>query len=153
MDRAGVGPRAIAVIVDSLIFGVGACCFFLVIALAAGGDFEQTGGPALLIQLGIGVLYYVYFIVMEGTSGTTLGKRILKLRVVRVDGSPITMQDAVVRNVLRVIDGFFFYLVAALLVWTSPEKQRLGDRVAKTIVVGAGPAAPMAHTQTPEQRF
>jgi uncharacterized RDD family membrane protein YckC len=153
MDRAGVGPRAIAVIIDSLVFGVAACCFFLVIALAAGGEFEQTGGPALLIQFGFGLLYYGYFIVLEGTSGTTLGKRVLKLKVVRVDGSPITMQDSVVRNLLRIIDGLFFYLVAALLVWTSPEKQRLGDRLAKTIVVGAGPGVQETYTTTPEQRF
>lgn len=153
MNRVGVGPRAIAVIIDSLIFFVGACCFFLVIALAQGGEFEQTGGPAVILQLLIGIVYYAYFIIMEGTSGTTLGKRIMKLRVVKVDGSPLTMGDAAIRNVLRVVDGLFLYLVGAIIIWTSMDKQRLGDRVAKTIVVSAATDVPGANMTTPEQRF
>ncbi len=40
------------------------------------------------------------------------------------------------RNVLRIIDGLpLFYLASAILIWTSEKKQRLGDRVADTIVV------------------
>lgn len=153
MDRVGVGPRAIAVIIDTVIFTIAACCVFLVITLASGGEYEETGGAAILLQLLIGIAYYVYFIVMEGTSGTTLGKRILKLRVVKVDGSPLTMGDAAIRNVLRIIDGIFGYLVGAILIWTSPDKQRLGDRVAKTIVVTAAPGMPSSDMTTPEQRF
>ena len=153
MDRAGVGPRAIAVIIDSLIFGVFACCFFLALTLALGGEFEETGGTAIAIQFLIGLVYYGYFIIMEGTSGTTLGKRIMKLRVVKEDGSPISMGDSAIRNVLRVIDGILGYLVGAILIWTSPAKQRLGDRVAKTIVVSVAPGGPPANMTTPEQRF
>lgn len=41
------------------------------------------------------------------------------------------------RNVLRLLDGLFFYLIAAILVWTSRNRQRLGDRVAGTAVVRA----------------
>lgn len=42
---------------------------------------------------------------------------------------------AVIRNVLRVVDGLFFYLVGALFALTSPRGQRLGDRAAHTLVV------------------
>jgi uncharacterized RDD family membrane protein YckC len=153
MERIGVGPRAIAVIIDSLIFVVFACCFFLALALVSGGEFEQTGGPAILLQLALGVIYYAYFIILEGTSGSTFGKRIMKLRVVKVDGSQISMGDAAIRNVLRVIDGILFYLIGAIIIWTSMDKQRLGDRVAKTIVVSTAPAGPQANQPTEEQRF
>ena len=153
MERIGVGPRAIAVIIDSLIFIIFGCCFLFALALAGDGEFEQTGAPAILLQLGLGFIYYAYFIVLEGTSGSTLGKRIMKLRVVKVDGSRISMGDAAIRNVLRIIDGILFYLVGAIIIWTSPDKQRLGDRVAKTIVVSTAPGGPPANQMTPEQRF
>jgi len=55
--------------------------------------------------------------------------------------------------VLRVVDGIMFYLVGAIIIWTSMDKQRLGDRVAKTIVVSTAPGGPPANQTTPEQRF
>jgi uncharacterized RDD family membrane protein YckC len=58
------------------------------------------------------------------------------LKVVKLEGAgPIDMQAAIVRNVLRLVDGFLFYLIGAIAVWASEKKQRLGDRVAGTIVV------------------
>jgi RDD family len=60
---------------------------------------------------------------------------ILSLRVVGEDGSPIYLGAAFLRNVLRLVDGLFFYLVAAVSVWASPTRQRLGDRAAHTYVV------------------
>ena len=156
MDRVGVGPRALALIIDSLIFGLGACCVLVIIALGSGGDFETTGGPAWVINGIFTLIFLAYFVVLEATSGATLGKRVLKLKVVNVDGSPIEMREALIRNVLRIVDGFFFYLVGAVLIWTDPNKQRLGDRVAKTIVVRSAPAqvdpsAPIV--TTPTERF
>lgn len=59
----------------------------------------------------------------------------LGLRVVKTDGSPLGWSQAVIRNLLRVIDGLFSYLVGAILIWDSPLRQRLGDRAAKTVVV------------------
>jgi uncharacterized RDD family membrane protein YckC len=46
------------------------------------------------------------------------------------------------RAVLRVIDGLGFYLTGAVAVWSSTERQRLGDRAAGTIVVRSRPGAP-----------
>ena len=65
----------------------------------------------------------------------SLGKMALGLRVIRTDGAPISWTESIIRNLLRIIDGLFVYLVGAILIWTSPLKQRLGDRVAKTVVV------------------
>jgi hypothetical protein len=36
---------------------------------------------------------------------------------------------------LRIVDAFLFYLVAAIAVWSSPKRQRIGDRAAATVVV------------------
>jgi uncharacterized RDD family membrane protein YckC len=62
---------------------------------------------------------------------------ITKIKVVREDGTPIDMEQAFKRNILRVIDGFVAYLIGAVLIWRSDKQQRLGDTVAKTVVVKA----------------
>ena len=133
MEPVGVGRRAVAVIIDSILLGI---VGYLVASVTGGTTtegFQLSGGPALLVFL-VAIAYYV---VMEKTSGATLGKMAMKLKVVKQDGAPLDWQASVVRNVLRIIDGFFFYLVGAIVVWVSKSKQRLGDLAAHTIVVRA----------------
>ena len=123
MQYAGVGPRFLAVLIDSIIIGV--------VAGILSAIFRNSG-----LSGGVtGLLTLAYFIVLEATQGATLGKMALGLRVVKTDGSPITWTDSLIRNLLRIIDGLFVYLVGAIFVWTSPLKQRLGDRAAHTVVV------------------
>ncbi len=124
LQYVGVGPRFLAYLIDSIIIGVVAGILSVVFRNAPGLSGALTA-----------VLAFAYFIVMEATQGATLGKMALGLRVVKTDGSPISWTESVIRNLLRIIDGLFVYLVGAILVWTSPLKQRLGDRAANTVVV------------------
>ena len=133
MEAVGVGRRAVAVLIDSiLLFIVG-----YLIAFATGGTtqegFNIQGGPAF-VWLGIGLAYYI---IMEAVSGATLGKKAMGLKVVKEGGEPIDWKASIVRNVVRIIDGFFFYLVGAIVVWVSKKRQRLGDMAASTLVVKA----------------
>jgi uncharacterized RDD family membrane protein YckC len=133
MEAVGVGRRAVAILIDSiLLFIVG-----YVIALATGATttdgFNLQGGPAFIWFL----LALAYYIVMEKTSGATLGKKAMGLKVMKESGEPLDWQAAIVRNIMRIIDGFVFYLVGAIAVWVSKKKQRLGDMAAKTLVVKA----------------
>ena len=131
MSYAGVGLRFVAAVVDWIVL----FAIMWVLALATGSTsesgFDMQGAPVFLGFL----LWFVYFVAAEATFGATLGKMLAGLRVVRADGSPIGWQGALVRNVLRVVDGLFGYVVGAVLVITSPTRQRLGDRVAGTFVV------------------
>lgn len=80
----------------------------------------------------------LYYAVFEGSLGATPGKLALGLRVRQVDGSPIGYRAAFIRNVARFADAFPWvvpYVVAAAVVWTDKERQRLGDRAARTTVV------------------
>ena len=78
------------------------------------------------------------FTIMEGHNGQTIGKMITKIRVVREeDGGKINIEQALIRNILRIIDGLINYLVGAVLIWRSEKKQRLGDSIAKTMVIKA----------------
>jgi len=124
MQYVGVGPRFLAVLIDSIIIGV--------VGAILGVIFKNSPGLSGGVT---GLLALAYFIVLEATQGATLGKMALGLRVTRTDGAPISWTESIIRNLLRIIDGLFVYLVGAILIWTSPLKQRLGDRVAKTVVV------------------
>jgi uncharacterized RDD family membrane protein YckC len=125
LQYAGVGPRFLAILIDSIIVGVVAGILEAVV-------FRNSPGLAGGVT---GLLVLLYFIVLEATQGATLGKMALGLKVTRTDGLAISWGEAIIRNLLRIIDGLFVYLVGAIFVWTSPLKQRLGDRVAKTVVV------------------
>ena len=120
----GVGLRFLALLIDSVIIGVVGGLLSVL--------FRNAPGVSGLL---IAIIVFAYFIVLEATQGATLGKMALGLRVVKTNGATITWADSVIRNLLRIIDGLFGYLVGAILIWNSPLKQRLGDRAAHTVVV------------------
>lgn len=136
---AGVARRAAAILLDGVVLTVAFWAIGLVIGALTGGltagGFELTGIPALVAMLASLAVGFGYFIGLEARDGRTLGKRLLGLRVVNEDGTPITMGASTVRNVLRVVDGLFFYAVGAVAMLVSDRKQRLGDHVANTVVV------------------
>lgn len=95
----------------------------------------SIGSIATASLLGL-VVWFLYFTLLEGHYGQTIGKMALNIKVVReADSAPIDYGEAAIRTILRIIDGLFDYLIGAIFIWMSEEKQRLGDRVAHTVVV------------------
>src|SRR5438132_13763249 len=94
----------------------------------------------------IALLIVIVFLLMSGYfaffewvwHGQTPGKRWLKLRVIREDGRPISFFEAMVRNLLRVVDFIVppFYSIGLISVFATERDQRVGDLVAGTVVVG-----------------
>lgn len=80
-----------------------------------------------------------YFAFFEWAwNGQTPGKRLMKLRVIREDGRPITFWEAAARNLLRIFDmlpSFPFYSIGLISVFVSPRDQRIGDFFAGTVVI------------------
>lgn len=74
------------------------------------------------------VLEYVW-------GGRTVGKYLLGIRVVDRDGRAPGAGAVVSRNVFAAVDAAFFYLVGIVAIATSTADQRLGDRIAGTLVV------------------
>jgi uncharacterized RDD family membrane protein YckC len=128
---AGVGLRFVAVLIDSILLMGVAWAWAALVGGATSEGFELTGLPAVAWM----VACALYYIATEARLGATVGKLAVGLRVTLEDGSRLDWRASVIRNLLRVVDAFAFYLVGAVLVWTSPRRQRLGDRVAGTIVV------------------
>ncbi|HEV2392239.1 MAG TPA: RDD family protein [Verrucomicrobiae bacterium] len=71
-----------------------------------------------------------------GWRGQTVGKKLLRLRVVDAEGLRLQFNQIVTRNLLRFVDSLpLFYFVGGVVCWLSPKCQRLGDLAANTIVV------------------
>jgi uncharacterized RDD family membrane protein YckC len=143
LSYQGVAIRFVAQLIDVVILGV----VFWVLGFTGAGDVTIDASTAqvsispffgLLILLDV-VIAFLYFTILEGHYGQTVGKMIVKIKVVKQgDKSSVSYLEAAVRTILRIIDliPFFVpYLLAAVLIWSSEKKQRLGDRVAQTVVV------------------
>lgn len=133
MEYRGIGIRAVAVIIDLVIWGIIGYVIALSMGSTTGAGFELEGAPAFLWYL----LFFAYYIILEAQYGQTVGKKAVGIKVVTESGSPIDYRESLIRNVLRIVDGLFFYLVGAIFVYQSDTKQRLGDRVGDTVVVSA----------------
>ncbi len=141
LPLAEVGSRSLALAIDTII----QAAVFVALLLTGSGVFpaiERLGASAVwwvpaLLLLAVFVLFYGYFLLFEALDhGRTPGKRLVGLRVIADDGRPMAVQQAVVRNLVRIVDslpgGYGIGIVAALL---SPRAQRLGDMAAGTVVV------------------
>ena len=131
-NYVGLGLRFVALIVDGIIFGILGYLLAAVTGGTSATGFQLEGGPAFLYFL----LILLYYVLMEAFMGGTVGKLALGMRVELEDGSAITIWASIIRNLLRVVDFLpFAYILGMIMISTSPLKQRLGDRVAKTVVV------------------
>lgn len=130
LEYAGLGSRAIAIIIDSIILIIvgGAIATFTV------GVGTGIADPGNLILTSIGLLY---FILLEAyMDGQTIGKKLVNIKVVAEGGSELDLVGSLIRNVLRIIDALpFFYIIGIIVIIVSDDNQRIGDIVGKTYVV------------------
>lgn len=131
LHPAGLPARACAYVIDELIQ------YFVCAGVLAGLQFVSfTLGMwvVLLVLFCITWFYHVLFEVFGG--GQSIGKRILGLRVVRGDGSPVDPASSFLRNLLRFADTFFFLCIIAFVCMSfSRGFRRIGDWAADTLVV------------------
>jgi uncharacterized RDD family membrane protein YckC len=84
----------------------------------------------------LALLWVTYYAVLEGLFGASVGKRFAGLRVTDMEGRRIGWQAAIVRNLARLLDVLpFAYLLGGALTLVTRRHQRLGDRLASTVVV------------------
>ena len=147
---ASIGNRFLAVAIDHFIQYLAIILISLAVLSFAGltsnlfgeGLFQEMPiwTVAILIII-IFALFSGYFVFFEWLwNGQTPGKRLMKLRVIREDGRPITLWEALARNLLRIFDavpGFVLpiYSIGLITVFMSSRDQRIGDMFAGTVVV------------------
>jgi len=97
--------------------------------------YEADGGPTFSLDVAFALLY---FGILPGLTGATLGKFATGLRVVDEDGRIANMGKSLVRWLLFAIDGpFTLFLCGLLTSILSKGHRRLGDMAAGTYVVAA----------------
>ena len=160
LERVLVWRRAGALAIDAVLLGIALTFVHNGIALLLGPLF---GGASLaatddslwglfpwgfhdhalpialqaLIAIASAAVVMGYFTWFEAHEGRSLGKRALDLRVLRLDGQPMTYREAFIRNLAK-LQPFVLALDALIMVLAFPkEKQRVSDRIAGTIVVRA----------------
>ena len=130
-ELASIGDRVLASLLDYVFFII----YFILFAFignATGGFYNST---VFIILLLLPVILYDLLceIIFQGKS---FGKMIMKIKVVKLDGTQATLPAYFLRWVLRVIDTVIFTPGVALLILVLNERgQRLGDMSAGTTVV------------------
>lgn len=150
---AGAGNRFLALVLDTLIQWAAMVILFLALALAfwalgpiLKGSLGARGVPsaqtlAIWILAAIVLLtfliswgYFTFFETLWG--GQTPGKRAVKIRVIREDGRPIGFAEAMIRNLLRIVDALpGVYGVGLVVMLLNRHSKRLGDYAAGTVVI------------------
>ncbi|HTO54524.1 MAG TPA: RDD family protein [Myxococcota bacterium] len=138
---AGPLPRALAYWLDLLIQGTGLSAFQS--ALFAAGRSGFAIGLNLIVVF---LSYWFYPVLFEVLArGQTPGKRIVGLRVVQENGTPVGWPSSLLRNFLLVADFLpIFYLAGITSMCLDSSFRRLGDLGAGTLVVHVEPAKPRA---------
>ena len=116
---------------------------------------KAPGFGIMVITLSEFAIGFAYSALLEGFwNGQTIGKRLFHLRVIDQAGLPLRIEQAWVRNLMRVFDALpFAYLVGGISVLSGPLMQRFGDRVAGTLVVRETPLAAPAEESSAWQKY
>ena len=139
LSPAGPTPRFLAWGIDLLVRLMINIGIFIALSF-----FGRTGGGiALILSFALEWFYPVYFELRK--EGQTPGKKSLGLYVAQEDATPISASSSIIRNLLRLIDFLpFFYAFGLISMLLNRRFQRLGDLVAKTVVLHKNPVQPIS---------
>jgi len=138
---AGLGRRFAAQVIDFIILSL---VFFPVTRLVKGVWLMSRGdhlwGYGWLVTDPLCILFLViivlYFVLLEGIWGATVGKKLSGIRVIGPQGHRPGVVRSAVRNLLRIIDSLpALNILGVVLIIRSPERARFGDRVSGTRVI------------------
>lgn len=138
---ATLGQRFLALVVDWILF----CAVFFPVTKVVKGTWLMTSADHIwrigwMISDPLCVIFFIvivaYYVLLEACLGWTVGKRLLDLRVIAVDGSKPGLKKSLIRNALRLVDGLpAFSILGVVVILLTKERTRLGDIVAGTRVV------------------
>ncbi|WP_298927688.1 RDD family protein [uncultured Allomuricauda sp.] len=141
-----IGERIVAFLIDGLILYMYAY-LVSVVSNAIGYIYDDTW-----TQRGLASLIFLpamfYSLLMHSIfNGRTVGKMLLKMRVVRLDGTPVHWSNYLVRWMLRLVDIWIFLgSIGILSILFSERRQRVGDAAAGTVVISTKNKTKVSHT-------
>jgi uncharacterized RDD family membrane protein YckC len=122
----GVWRRFLANVLDNAVWIV---FLFWIVGWIPGSMDPTLLGVVFLVLL---TAWFNYFAFAEWRWGQTIGKNALGLRVTTESGERPGWNAAAIRNLFRLVD---FLLIGPIMIAASPRRQRLGDRLAHTVVI------------------
>ena len=130
-----VGRRVVQYVIDYVLVGIiPGIAYWL---LDRGSGFVHGFGWTIATLIALVVYLWYWVIRPHGHHGQTFGMQLLGLRVISKDGGPASMLQLFVRGVLLIVDTLFFGLVGLITMMASRYHQRVGDHVARTLVIAA----------------
>ena len=99
----------------------------LIVGVLPGMVFKNGNGISILIGLG-------YSVWMLGTYGQTVGMMILKIKILKENGSKVSYKDAILRYFASILSAIALFIGYLWMIWDS-KKQTWHDHIAKTVVV------------------
>ncbi len=139
-DTRVIARRVVATIVDYFVFSL--AFYVLSLPFESVRSFEGISAidPSTPVETFL-LLFCIlallaYYIVLEGLYGQTLGKMLVGVQVIlEYTGEPSGIWAATLRTVMRILDSIGSYLLAFVVALLSDKDRRLGDMVAKTLVI------------------
>ncbi len=143
-ELSGWWRRVGASVIDGLVVGVVGAMIGALVSSAVDATGDETTAITAFLGIVLATAYYGVLMSRPGAdNGRTLGKQATGIRVVRVDGQPITFGFALVREVLvkMILLGYIAFVtlyIATLLnyLWPlwDPQNRALHDRMVRTLV-------------------
>jgi len=131
-NLAGIGSRMMAVFLDMLFLSL---FYYFIFYLLAKTDILDRFSAWSFISV-LMLPYFLYYPIMQyWNNGQTIGKQLVKIRVVKIDNSHPRLGDFLIRWILRLFEVMMFPAIGLLFILLNQKKQRLGDIAAKTTVV------------------
>ncbi|MBI2212249.1 MAG: RDD family protein [Acidobacteria bacterium] len=131
---AGFWRRLAAFFADISIFVLAAIPVVMTVVAMEAHAINDKVGVALMLLCALAIfgLSLTYFPLLEARFGKTLGKQLMRIRVIEENGRPLQLRQAVIRRL-----SFYFDLLAvdAIFIPFTPKKQRALDILAKTVVI------------------
>lgn len=140
---AGIGSRFLASLLDTILIVLLQVVILIVVTLIIRA-VDQTvfseqisGWVYAVFGIVAAIFYWGYYIFFEMLwNGQSPGKRWVGLRVIRPDGTPITLSESLIRNLARLVDFLpAAYGVGVVTMFIDKQSRRLGDLAAGTLVV------------------
>ena len=143
-EVAGVGERIVAYIIDMGLFV--AVIFAALIGIGISGGIKSTNDVLIgFIFIAYAALYVFYDLICEtAMNGQSVGKRIMKIKVISLDGARPRFGQYLMRWLFRIVDFLLSGGVCAVIcVAVSDKAQRIGDMVAGTTLIRTSPRTKM----------
>ena len=155
---AGLGLRIVAILLDTIFryayFTIGLMIFYAFLFKSLYASGMQVDEDKNQLYIGLFIIYllpfFLYHLLCETfLNGQSFGKKIVKIKVVKLNGTQPNFGSYLLRSIFRILDDG---IIGIVVIAASKNSQRLGDMVAGTTVIELNPKMTIQDTILSEQK-